>query len=269
MPVQAVFGEGRPGGECLRLNTGFRRRAARRGIKADPRGPSGSHGLGDAAKRAFDVVLAALLLVLAGPLILVLAAAIKLESRGPVLFRGRRVGLHGREFQIAKFRKMYDGARGPALTANDDGRFTRMGRFLARTKLDEIPQLWNVLRGDMSLVGPRPEDPSFVEPRREDFEPVLSVRPGITGLAQLAFARESEILDDDDRRGDYVRRILPQKLHLDRVYVERRSLGLDVRILLWTAAAVLLRRDVAVNRANGRLSRRRRAARQLQPLPLD
>src|ERR671924_1277691 len=170
MPVQAVFGEGRPGGECLRLNTGFRRRAARRGI-------SGSHGLGDAAKRAFDVVVAALLLVLAGPLILVLAAAIKLESRGPVLFRGRRVGLHGREFRIAKFRKMYDGARGPALTASDDGRFTRMGRFLARTKLDEIPQLWNVLRGDMSLVGPRPEDPSFVEPRLEDFEPVLSVRP--------------------------------------------------------------------------------------------
>ena len=220
-------------------------------------------------KRTFDVLVAGLLLAALIPLIVVLAVAIKLESRGPILFRGHRVGRGGRDFRILKFRKMYDGAQGPPLTAADDARFTRIGRFLARTKLDELPQLWNVLRGDMSLVGPRPEDPSFVRPRRREFEAILRARPGITGLSQLAFARESEILGDDDRSGDYVRRILPQKLHLDRIYVERQSFGLDLRILWWTAAAVVLRRDVAVHRESGRLSIRRRPEGQLQPVPLD
>jgi lipopolysaccharide/colanic/teichoic acid biosynthesis glycosyltransferase len=227
------------------------------------------HEGSEIVKRGFDAVVAALLLAVLSPLVFALAVAITLDSRGPAFFRCRRIGLSGREFSMLKFRKMHDGALGPALTAVNDARFTRMGRFLARTKLDEVPQLWNVLRGDMSLVGPRPEDPSFVRLHPEQFEPVLRVRPGITGLSQLAFARESEILDPADRTGAYLTRILPQKLHLDCIYVARRSLLLDLRILAWTAAAVLLRKHVAVHRGTGRLNVRRRPTSQLTALRVD
>ena len=147
---------------------------------------------------------------------------------------------------MLKFRKMQRGASGVALTTANDERFTRTGRFLARTKLDEVPQLWNVLRGDMSLVGPRPEDPEFVERFRDDYAEILGAKPGITGLSQLAFAKESEIIDVDDPVQDYVSRLLPQKIALDRYYARHRSLLLDVKILYWTAAAVILRRNVAV-----------------------
>lgn len=205
-----------------------------------------------------DIALAAPLLFLAAPLVLVIAIAIKIDSRGPVLYRSRRAGLRGVEFAMLKFRKMYHGAVGPALTAANDIRLTRVGRVLARTKLDEIPQLLNVLTGKMSLVGPRPEDPRFVRRRRAEFELVLSVRPGITGLSQLAFAREHEVLDVEDPERDYERRILPQKLQIDRLYTERRSLGKDVEILAWTVASIVFRRSVAVHRANGRLTLRRR-----------
>ena len=211
---------------------------------------------GDAAKRAFDVALAAALLVALLPLLVLLAAAVRLESRGPVLFRCPRVGAGGLTFAMLKFRKMRDGAAGPPLTAPDDARFTRLGGLLARTRLDEVPQLLNVLRGDMSLVGPRPEDPRFVEAEREAFETVLRVRPGITGLSQLAYAREPEILDAHDPVRDYRERILPGKLDLDRLYVARRSLRLDATVLLWTLVATVGRREVSVSRATGRISRR-------------
>jgi lipopolysaccharide/colanic/teichoic acid biosynthesis glycosyltransferase len=208
--------------------------------------------------RLLDIVLAVVVGILSLPIALVVAAAIKLDSPGPVFFRCRRVGCGGQPFGMLKFRKMQDGARGPGLTGAEDGRFTRVGRVLARSKLDELPQLWNVLRGQMSLVGPRPEDPSFVATCPDDFAPILSVRPGITGLSQLAFANESAILDPDDRVRDYLDRILPQKMGLDGLYACRRSLSMDVRILFWTAVAVGLRRDVAVHRGTGRTTLRRR-----------
>jgi lipopolysaccharide/colanic/teichoic acid biosynthesis glycosyltransferase len=219
-----------------------------------------------AATRLLDVTLALVLAVVSLPVALVVAVAIKVDSPGPVFYRCRRVGHRGRPFGMLKFRKMYDGARGPGLTATEDGRFTRVGRVLARSKLDELPQLWNVLRGQMSLVGPRPEDPSFVATRPDDFAPILSVRPGITGLSQLAFANESAILDADDRVRDYLDRILPQKMGLDGLYACRRSLGMDVRILFWTAVAVGLRRDVAVHRGTGGTSLRRRPRPALAPV---
>jgi len=213
---------------------------------------------GEGLKRGLDLgVSLALLILLALPIVIV-AFAVKWDSRGPVFFRCRRTGRHGAEFGMLKFRKMYDGAAGPALTASDDARFTRVGRFLARTKLDELPQLFNVLEGEMSLVGPRPEDPAFVKMAPAEFAKVLEVRPGITGLSQLAFARESEILDPSDRVGHYARTILPQKLALDAFYAPRRSIRMDLTILGWTAFAVVARRDVAVNRATGELTRRRR-----------
>ena len=209
-----------------------------------------------ALKRTIDIAFSAILLVLTSPLIAVLALAIRLDSPGPAFYRCRRVGLRGRALHMLKFRKMHDGASGPALSSPDDVRFTRLGSFLARTKLDELPQLWNVLKGEMSLVGPRPEDPAFVELRREAYSTILEVRPGITGLSQLAFASETDILDADDRLGHYVDRILPQKIGMDRLYATRRSVGMDLKILWWTLRAVVGRREVAVRRKTGRLTSR-------------
>jgi lipopolysaccharide/colanic/teichoic acid biosynthesis glycosyltransferase len=212
-----------------------------------------------------DASVALALLLLFAPFIFFIAAAIRIESRGGAFYRCRRVGQHGRELWMLKFRKMHDGARGPALVGPDDERFTRLGAFLARTKLDELPQLWNVFKGEMSLVGPRPEDPGFVELNQESYESILAVRPGITGLSQLAFARESDVLDTDAREHHYVQEILPQKIRLDQLYARERSVTKDLAILGWTAAAVILRWDVAVHRQSGRLSVR--LPRERTPIP--
>jgi lipopolysaccharide/colanic/teichoic acid biosynthesis glycosyltransferase len=209
-----------------------------------------------ALKRAIDIALAGSLLVIASPVIAVLAIAVKLDSPGSALYRCKRVGLDGRVLHMLKFRKMREDAAGPALTAPDDARFTRLGSFLAKTKLDELPQLWNVLRGEMSLVGPRPEDPWFVELHRESYNEILAVRPGITGLSQLAFARESEVLDPTDRVGHYTSAILPQKIGIDRFYAAQRSFSMDVKILWWTVRAVAAGCEVAVHRETGRLGKR-------------
>src|SRR6266487_2495850 len=206
--------------------------------------------------RLLDIAIATVALVVLSPLIALVAFAVKLESRGPVFFRCNRVGRGGRPLTMLKFRKMRNGVAGSPLTAARDDRFTRIGGLLAETKLDEIPQLWNVLRGGMSLVGPRPEDPAFVGLHPEQYAEILRVRPGITGLSQLAFANEAEILAVDDRLHDYVERILPQKMRLDRLYVERRSLRMDLQILAWTLARVGLRKDAAVHRGTGRLTLR-------------
>ena len=220
-------------------------------------------------KRLLDLAVAALLLACLLPLVLLVAVALKVSSRGPVFFRSRRVGFLGEEMTMLKFRKMHEGASGVPLTASDDARFTRIGRLLAKSKIDEIPQLWNVLRGQMSLVGPRPEDAGFVKLRREDYAEILTVKPGITGLCQLAFAKEGEILDPARSVEDYVSRLLPQKIALDRLYVQRRSMAMDLRILAWTAFPVLLRRDVTVHRSTGKLTLRRRPKTQAVPSPSE
>jgi lipopolysaccharide/colanic/teichoic acid biosynthesis glycosyltransferase len=215
------------------------------------------------AIRVFDWVVAFLLLLLLAPVIAATAVAIKVDSSGPVFYRCRRAGYGGSPFAMLKFRKMADGADGPPLTAPEDERFTRFGRFLAQWKLDEIPQLWNVLRGEMSLVGPRPEDLSLIASRRSDFDPVLAVKPGITGLSQLVFVRESEMLDPEDRVGDYLARILPQKIQLDALYAGNRSLLLNLRILRWTAVVILTDLKVAVHRESSGLGVRPRPAPRL------
>lgn len=226
----------------------------------------GGHGLrqrivepcGRGSKRLTDVLLAASLLVLLLPVLVIVAVVIKLESPGPVFYRCTRVGLGFRPLRVLKFRKMVNGARGPALTSADDPRFTRCGRWLAATKLDELPQFWNVLKGEMSLVGPRPEDPEFVAMHKHEYTSILAARPGITGLSQLAFAREAAILGSQDRVAGYVDRLLPAKVKIDLLYVQRRDLAMDIRILAWTALVVLLRLDVAVHRQSGRINLRRR-----------
>jgi len=220
------------------------------------------------ARKPFDSVAiglldrlgAAILLFLLSPLIIALAVAIMLDSPGLPFFWCRRIGYCNREFGMVKFRKMHVGAAGLPLTSPNDDRFTRLGRLLSKFKLDEIPQLWNVLRGEMSLVGPRPEDRRFVEVQAEAYATILSVKPGITCLSQIAFARESEILDPTDRERQYLESVLPQKILLDQLYAERRSFRLNVRILVWTFAAVVFRRQVAVHRDTGRLALRRRPA---------
>jgi lipopolysaccharide/colanic/teichoic acid biosynthesis glycosyltransferase len=215
------------------------------------------------AKRAIDIIVAAIVLLVTIPITLVVVAAILVESPGPIFYRAERVGRSGRRLRMLKFRKMAPDARGVRLTVDADERLTRVGAVLARTRLDELPQFWHVLRGEMSLIGPRPEDPGFVARRPDDFRRILEVRPGISGLSQLAFAEEARILSrdaGDDPVAHYIQRILPQKCMLDRLYVERATVLTDLRIVFWTLVAVVLRKPVAVHRGTGATSVRRRPA---------
>jgi lipopolysaccharide/colanic/teichoic acid biosynthesis glycosyltransferase len=211
-----------------------------------------------AAKRALDIAASLLMLIALLPVILVVALLVRLDSPGPAFFRVRRIGRNGRDLMMVKFRKMRDDATGIALTTHGDERLTRIGGFLARTKLDELPQLWHVLRGDMSLVGPRPETLDFVDHHRDEYDQILSVRPGLVGFSQIAFLTEGRILRADDPLEHYVNAILPQKVTLDVMYARERSVWLDVKILAWSLVAVLLRREVAVSRQTGRMNLRKR-----------
>jgi lipopolysaccharide/colanic/teichoic acid biosynthesis glycosyltransferase len=192
-------------------------------------------------KRAFDLCVAIPGLVITSPLLAVAAIAIKLESQGPVLYRGTRVGRDGREFAILKLRSMRAAATpgGPAVTSAGDPRITRVGSVLRRTKLDELPQLWNVVRGDMSLVGPRPEDPEFVKLYSPEQRRVLSVRPGITSPTSLAFRNEEALLAESGGAAAYADKVMPRKLAMDLEYVEHRSFGGDLAILARTAGHAL------------------------------
>lgn len=168
-------------------------------------------------KRCFDVSAATVGLIVLLPLILGVAVSVRLTSPGPVLFAQSRLGRHGRPFRMVKFRSMVVDAdrRGARVTAGGDPRVTAVGRLLRRTKLDELPQLWNVLKGDMSLVGPRPEVPEFASMFPRQYQRILSVRPGITHRATLAFRSEEAILADKqvrEPRRFYIDRVMPRKL---------------------------------------------------------
>ncbi len=194
------------------------------------------------AKRLFDLALAAVSLLLLAPLLLALAAWVKLDSPGPALFRQERVGRGGRLFRIRKFRSMAhdpDDA-GPGITVGFDARITRAGRWLRRSKLDELPQLIDVLQGHMSFVGPRPELPRYVAlypPELRD--KVLGVRPGITDLASIEYRSENELLARAaDPEREYREVILPAKLRLAAAYVDQASLAFDLKLIWRTVAAV-------------------------------
>lgn len=184
-------------------------------------------------KRLFDMAASGIGLLLLAPLLLVLAAWIKCDSAGPVFFLQERVGLCGKLFRIIKFRSMRQNNSGPQITVGADARITRSGRFIRAYKLDELPQLINVLLGDMSLVGPRPEVPRYVALYPADVrEEVLSVRPGMTDLASVQYRSESDLLAaSSDPELTYTTVILPAKLALYQQYVRQRSLWLDVRII--------------------------------------
>lgn len=193
-----------------------------------------------AVKRAMDVVLGTIGLIMAAPILAWAAVAMRLSGdRGPFLFRARRVGEGGELFTILKVRTMTTDRSGSKLTLAGDPRVTRVGRTLRRYRLDELPQLVNVVRGDMSLVGPRPEDPAYVDLTDPLHQRVFSAKPGITGLAQLAYRDEAALLGGEDAERRYRDEILPAKLRLDAEYLDRRSTLLDLQILARTVAAVL------------------------------
>jgi lipopolysaccharide/colanic/teichoic acid biosynthesis glycosyltransferase len=194
------------------------------------------------SKRLFDVVAAGCGLIVLAPLLLAIALWIRLDSPGPALFRQQRVGRHGRLFDIYKFRTMVTHPdHGRQLTVGHDPRITRAGRVLRRTKLDELPQLLNVLAGTMSLVGPRPEVPCYVDRYPPAVrQTVLSVAPGITDLAAILYMDENDILGRaPDPEREYIETILPVKLEYYQRYVRDRSFWLDLRILVRTLGAIL------------------------------
>jgi lipopolysaccharide/colanic/teichoic acid biosynthesis glycosyltransferase len=201
-----------------------------------------SEGQSAMIKRAFDVVVACLGLVLLAPLLLVVSFLIKIESSGPVLFRQERMGRGFRPFRIYKLRTMVQEApqRGGPITFGADSRITRIGGVLRKTKIDEFPQLLNVLKGEMSLVGPRPEVRKYVEMFHDDYEEILRVLPGITDLASLKYRDEAEILGRAlNPEQEYVARVLPEKLQLAQEYVRRSSLLFDVVLILKTVLKIL------------------------------
>jgi lipopolysaccharide/colanic/teichoic acid biosynthesis glycosyltransferase len=189
--------------------------------------------------RALDLGLTLVAAPFAAVLGALLAIAVWLDSPGPVIYRSRRIGCGGRPFTMLKFRTMVRNAGGPPLSAHDDERYTPLGRSLARTRLDELPQLWNVIRGEMRLVGPRPELEAFVADFPAEYERILGVPPGLTGPAQVEYAWEGEVLaraQAIDRARVYRESILPLKLAIDIRYAERHTLGGDLVLLVKTLA---------------------------------
>jgi lipopolysaccharide/colanic/teichoic acid biosynthesis glycosyltransferase len=192
--------------------------------------------------RAVELTAAAVALLALSPVMLACAAAVGVTSGTPVLFRQRRMGWRGRPFVLLKFRTMQTSApSAPQITVDGDDRITPIGHLLRRTKLDELPQLWNVVRGDMSLVGPRPEALSYVDPRESRWQQVLKARPGLTDPVTLALRDEQRLLAqiDGDREAFYMETLQPFKLRGYVEYLERRSWRTDVRVLWDTVISVL------------------------------
>lgn len=196
------------------------------------------------AKRLFDVVCAVLGLLFLAPVMLLVAMLVKLDSDGPVLFRQVRVGRGGRDFVILKFRSMIDrrASAGPGVSARDDVRVTRVGGFLRASKLDELPQLINVLRGEMSIVGPRPELRRFVDLYPDAAKnAIFTVRPGITDPASVVYRNEEKLLAGaQDVEALYIREILPNKIRMHLDYVKGRSFWGDVMIVLGTLRSIVV-----------------------------
>lgn len=192
-------------------------------------------------RRAVDLCVAALLIVVLAPAWLACAVLITLSSPGPVVHRATRVGMGARRFTLLKFRTMVPGAAdlGPGITTAGDPRITSVGRHLRRWRFDETLQLLNVLRGEMSLVGPRPEDPRYVERYTPAQRRLLDVRPGLTSPATLAFRHEEQLLDRRAPEAHYLQVILPEKLAIDLQYLDQRSTAKDCAVLVQTLASVL------------------------------
>jgi len=187
-------------------------------------------------KRLFDFFVSLIGLILLSLVLVVIAISIKLGSKGPVLFSQKRVGKYGKIFTLVKFRSMIVNQNSNnTITAKGDNRITKIGAFLRRYKLDELPELWNVLKGDMSLVGPRPDISGYADKLKGEDRRILKLRPGITGTASLKYANEEEILseqDDPQKYNDEV--IFPDKVKLNLEYYENQTIWLDIKIIFAT-----------------------------------
>jgi lipopolysaccharide/colanic/teichoic acid biosynthesis glycosyltransferase len=199
--------------------------------------------LSNAIKRTFDFVVALIALIVVSPILVTLAIIIKLTSEGPVFYRGVRIGLHGKPFRIFKFRTMVLNAEtiGGSATAEDDPRITPIGRFIRRTKFDEFPQFMNVLIGDMSLVGARPEVKKYVDMYTDEEKAILELRPGITDWASIWNSNEAAVLEgSSDPEKTYEELIRPTKLALQLFYARNHSLWIDIKILFHTAVKLVV-----------------------------
>lgn len=192
------------------------------------------------AKRLFDIIFSLLGLVILAPVFICIAIIIKLTSKGTVLYRAKRVGKDHALFTLFKFRTMVEHAEntGPGITASDDQRITHVGGFLRRSKLDETPQLLNVLLGTMSIVGPRPEDPRYAALYTQEQSAVLTVKPGMTSLASIQFRHEEQMLSGSDWENHYINEIMPSKLVIDLEYIHNASFLLDIKIIALTFLAL-------------------------------
>ena len=192
-------------------------------------------------KRAFDILASFVGLIVLSPLLGLVALVVRLTSPGPVFYASSRVGQGGRTFRMLKLRTMVVGADsiGPLITSGDDPRITPLGRYLRRSKIDELPTLWNVLKGDMSIVGPRPENPESVRLYTEEQKRIWAIKPGITSLATLKYRHEETVLAGaEDLEATYFQ-IMQDKLGLELEYMKRQSLWLDLQIVFRTLAEVL------------------------------
>lgn len=186
-------------------------------------------------KRSFDVISAFMALLLLMPLLLLVSLLIKLTMPGPVLFRQTRIGYGGRPFTIYKFRSMKVNRSKVSITLSSDNRITPLGRFLRRSKIDELPQLWNILRGDMSVVGPRPDVPGYSDKLQGSDQLLWTVRPGLTGLDSISYPDEETLLDQQPDPQKYYDEVLwPDKVRLNLAYIKNRSFWMDIAIILFT-----------------------------------
>jgi len=193
-------------------------------------------------KRYFDFFVSIVSLVILLPVFLLVAVAIKLEDGGPVFFFQERVGRNFSTFKVVKFRTMTTDPQvaGPLVTSENDKRITKVGKILRKLKIDELPQIFNVLRGEMSIVGPRPEVPKYVKLFEKEYRKLLTVRPGMTGYASVVFRNEEQILSRyTEPETAYVTGILPKKIKLELIYVSRVSFIFDIKIFLWTFLKVI------------------------------
>lgn len=193
-------------------------------------------------KRCFDLFSSFFGILLLSPIFLIVAIAIKCSSKGPVLFKQERVGKGGKTFKIMKFRSMIVDAeaKGMQITTDGDNRITKVGKFIRKTKIDELPQLFNVFIGQMSFVGPRPEVPKYVAMYNEEQRQVLSVKPGITDLASIEFRNENDLLDgDDDPEIKYIQEIMPAKLELNLKYISKAGFFYDIGLIFKTIGKVI------------------------------
>jgi len=195
-----------------------------------------------AMKRVFDIIVSFIGLIVLTPIILIIGMAIKIDSKGPVFFKQVRVGKDGKEFRIFKFRTMVVDAekKGMQITVGKDSRITKVGNFLRKSKLDELPQLINVLVGNMSFVGPRPEVPKYVAMYDEEQRAILKVRPGITDLASIEYKDENYLLSlSENPEKIYIEEIVPKKIYLNSKYLQEISLLYDVKIIIRTIIAII------------------------------